>query len=100
MTTLRPTAAGLAAGVPRIEPDTRPTIDATILICTYNRASYLAAALDSIGRTAAAPGFSWDVLVVDNNSSDDTREVVESRRARYPATLRYLFDLDRNCRER
>jgi glycosyltransferase involved in cell wall biosynthesis len=88
MMTIRPTTAG----VPRIDVGTSPTVDATILICTYNRATYLASTLDSIGRTPPAPGFSWDVLVVDNNSSDDTRQVVESRRAGYPVSLRYLFE--------
>ena len=82
----------LDPGVPRIGPGGPRTVDATILICTYNRASYLADTLDSIGRTPPAPGFSWDVLVVDNNSSDRTREVVEARREQYPVPLRYLFE--------
>jgi len=34
----------------------------------------------------------WEVIVVDNNSSDDTRAVVEGRVARYPVPLRYLFE--------
>jgi glycosyltransferase involved in cell wall biosynthesis len=65
--------------------------DATVLICTYNRAGYLGETLDSLAGCAAS-GFSWDVLVVDNNSSDDTRAVVESRVARFPVRLRYLFE--------
>jgi glucosyl-dolichyl phosphate glucuronosyltransferase len=77
---------------PPIPTNANPSVDATILICTYNRAPYLAATLDSIGRTPVHPGFSWDVLVVDNNSSDTTREVVESRISRYPAPLHYLFE--------
>jgi glycosyltransferase involved in cell wall biosynthesis len=82
----------LPADVPRIEPDREPLVDATILICTYNRAAFLADTLDSLARTPADPGFSWDVLVVDNNSSDATRGVVESRRGGYPVPLRYLFE--------
>jgi glycosyltransferase involved in cell wall biosynthesis len=68
-----------------------PETDATVLICTYNRAAYLADTLDSLARTAAA-GFSWDVLVVDNNSTDGTRAVVEARTARFPVPLRYRFE--------
>src|SRR5581483_1150647 len=34
----------------------------------------------------------WDVIVVDNNSSDHTRDVVESRVAGFPVPLRYLFE--------
>ncbi len=77
---------------PRIEPGDEPLVDATILICTYNRASFLADTLDSIGRTPPDPGFSWDVLVVDNNSTDQTRDIVAVRRDRYPVPLRYLFE--------
>ena len=69
-----------------------PDVDATILICTYNRAGYLAETLDSLAQISADPGFSWNVLVVDNNSSDRTREVVESRIASFPVPLRYLFE--------
>ncbi len=82
----------LDPGVPAIQRTGPAVVDATVLICTYNRASYLASTLDSIGRTAANPGFSWDVLIVDNNSSDDTRHVVESRAAGYRVPLRYLFE--------
>jgi glucosyl-dolichyl phosphate glucuronosyltransferase len=66
-------------------------MDATILICTYNRAALLGPTLDSIARLSA-PGLRWDVLVVDNNSSDDTRAIVDARAASYPAPLTYLFE--------
>lgn len=66
-------------------------VDATILICTYNRASLLGPTLESLARLHA-PSRTWEVLVVDNNSSDETRAVVESRRSGYPAPLRYLFE--------
>ncbi len=34
----------------------------------------------------------WEVLVVDNNSKDQTRETVEDFCARYPGRFRYLFE--------
>jgi glucosyl-dolichyl phosphate glucuronosyltransferase len=67
-------------------------MDATILICTYNRASRLGSTLDSIAALACPPNLQWDVLVVDNNSSDDTRSVVEVRQRSFPVPLRYLFE--------
>ena len=76
---------------PAIPPFSDYRTDATILICTFNRATYLGETLDSLAGSAAR-GFSWDVLVVDNNSSDDTRRVVEERIARFPVPLRYLFE--------
>ncbi len=71
-------------------PSSGPT--ATVLICTYNRADALASTLDSIASTANDSPFDWEVLVVDNNSTDGTRHVVESRAAAYPVRLRYLFE--------
>ena len=79
-------------GVPQIPPAGAPALDATVLICTYNRAEYLADTLDSIAVLDTPAGVSWDVLVVDNNSTDDTRAVVDSRIAAYPVPLRYLFE--------
>jgi glucosyl-dolichyl phosphate glucuronosyltransferase len=65
-------------------------LDATVLICTYNRASLLGETLDAIARTRTA--IAWDVVVVDNNCTDDTRSVVESRQAHYPVPLRYVVE--------
>lgn len=79
-------------GVPGIAPVAPVNLDATILICTYNRATYLAETLDSIAGLETPDGVAWDVLVVDNNSSDETRSVVESRILGYPVVLRYLFE--------
>lgn len=66
-------------------------MDATILICTFNRATWLGSTLDSIATTNYAEGL-WDVLVVDNNSTDETRAIVESRQAGFPAALTYAFE--------
>jgi glycosyltransferase involved in cell wall biosynthesis len=65
---------------------------ATILICTYNRASLLGPTLDSIAALACPADLDWEVLVVDNNSSDETRQVVERRQGAYPVDLRYAFE--------
>ena len=65
--------------------------NATVLICTYNRAERLAETLDSLARTVA-PHLRWEVIVVDNNSTDCTRAVVRSRAAEYPVPLHYLFE--------
>ncbi len=43
--------------------------------------------LASLARMRVAPEITWDVVVVDNNSTDDTAEVVRASQARYPAPL-------------
>jgi glycosyltransferase involved in cell wall biosynthesis len=62
----------------------------TVLIATYNRADLLGRTLDSLASSHVAR--EWELVVVDNNSSDHTRAVVEMRAARYPVPLRYLFE--------
>ena len=69
-------------------------LDATVLICTYNRCDRLAETLDGLARSRINPHrpLAWNVIVVDNNSTDATRETVESRIAAFPVPLVYLFE--------
>jgi glycosyltransferase involved in cell wall biosynthesis len=48
-----------------------------VVICTYNNAGLLDGALAAIGRQVVPDNVEWRVLVVDNNSTDDTADVVE-----------------------
>jgi glucosyl-dolichyl phosphate glucuronosyltransferase len=75
---------------PSVEP-VRP-LCATVLICTFNRSDMLRATLESLARMDDLPG-GWDVLVVDNNSTDRTEEVVAKLAQSYPVGLRYLREL-------
>jgi len=49
----------------------------TVAVITYNRSRYLREALAGLVRQSY-PADRWELLVVDNNSSDDTRDVVAS----------------------
>jgi glucosyl-dolichyl phosphate glucuronosyltransferase len=64
----------------------------TAILCTCNRAETLAETLQSLAASQLPDSVSWEVLVVDNNSTDETREVVENVRRRYPGKFRYLFE--------
>jgi glucosyl-dolichyl phosphate glucuronosyltransferase len=64
----------------------------TVILCTFNRSQSLAKALDSVVSSVLPSSVAWEVLVVDNNSNDQTREVVEERITRHPGRLRYLFE--------
>jgi glucosyl-dolichyl phosphate glucuronosyltransferase len=48
-----------------------------IVVCTYNNADLLERTLAAIANQKVNESFSWSVLVVDNNSTDRTSEVVE-----------------------
>jgi glycosyltransferase involved in cell wall biosynthesis len=65
-------------------------VTATVLICTYNRAELLGETLDSLARCRT--GLAWNVVIVDNNSTDRTPAVVTSRIANFPVQLVYLFE--------
>jgi len=48
--------------------------------------------LDSIIAQIVPEPIGWEILVVDNNSSDQTRDVVEDFCLRYPRRFRYLLE--------
>ena len=48
----------------------------TVILCTYNRCRLLAKALESVAASALPESVDWEVLVVDNNSNDETRQIL------------------------
>jgi glycosyltransferase involved in cell wall biosynthesis len=60
----------------------------TVAVCTHNRARYLEQALQSLW-SQTAPASAFEVLVVDNASTDDTPGVVERARDARP-DIRYV----------
>lgn len=64
---------------------------ATVLIATYNRAALLDRTLDSLRRLRLRDR-RWEVIVVDNNSTDATRGIVERHARDFPVPLCYLLE--------
>ena len=62
----------------------------SVVIATCNRASELRETLHSLA--ALSVHDPWEVIVVDNNSTDDTRTAVRLSALNFPAPLRYLFE--------
>ncbi|MBW4509664.1 MAG: glycosyltransferase [Scytonematopsis contorta HA4267-MV1] len=58
------------------------------IICTHNRDNYLGAAIDSLLSQDFADGF--EVVVVDNGSTDNTRSIVEQRLSN--PRLKYIWE--------
>lgn len=65
---------------------------ATVIVCTYNRCQSLASTLESLAKSIVPASTEWEVLVVDNNSSDQTRQVVEEFSLRFQGRFRYAFE--------
>jgi glycosyltransferase involved in cell wall biosynthesis len=64
-----------------------PSTQISAIICTHNRETYLGAAIDSL---LAQDFDDYEIIVVDNASTDQTRAVVESR-LHHPR-LRYVYE--------
>jgi glycosyltransferase involved in cell wall biosynthesis len=69
-------------------------VDFTVAICTYNGARRIPLVLDHLQQQVGTQSFSWEVLVIDNNSRDETATVVENYRRKWRADveLKYIFE--------
>ncbi|HEY2472010.1 MAG TPA: glycosyltransferase family 2 protein [Terracidiphilus sp.] len=67
-------------------------MDISVIVCTYNRCELLRDALETIARSEMPKESTWEVIVVDNNSNDKTREVVETVSRCFPNRFSYLFE--------
>lgn len=64
----------------------------SVILCTYNRCQRLSKALASVAASVMPASATWEVLVIDNNSKDQTREVIEDFCRRYPGRFRYMLE--------
>src|SRR5215472_6665284 len=64
----------------------------SVILCTYNRSRLLQKALGGIAGQALPESDECEILVVDNNSSDQTHDVVKEFCQRYPDRFRYVFE--------
>ncbi len=79
----------------------RTDLSVTVAICTWNRARYLDMALDRLAKQNIPDGLVWELLIVDNNCTDETPEILERYQALLP--LRIVLEREqgiafaRNC---
>ena len=70
-------------------------MDITVVICTYNGANRLPHVLDCLASQVFTASVTWEIVVVNNNSSDETAQVIQHY-CSLPAfvdKLRYAFEL-------
>jgi glycosyltransferase involved in cell wall biosynthesis len=63
----------------------------SVVICTYNRAESLRRTLVSLSAMSVPADISWEVLVIDNNSTDGTQGAAEAFARDARITVRYVF---------
>jgi glucosyl-dolichyl phosphate glucuronosyltransferase len=61
----------------------------TVAICTFNRAESLRRTLDSLAAMRVSSDLTWEVVIVNNNSTDHTDEVINQYLNRLPLRREY-----------
>lgn len=70
-------------------------MNVSVVIPTRNRSALVARAIECIESQTIAPDF-YEVIIIDNNSSDDTRPILEQKSKKY-SNLRYTFQTKRGA---
>src|SRR4030065_124469 len=65
---------------------------ASIIICTYNRSDFLRRTLEKFESLLTPKDFSFEILVVDNNSSDNTRTMTGNFIRLTKLDVKYIFE--------
>lgn len=74
-------------------------VNFTVAIPTYNGENRLPEVLDRLRSQIGTDHFTWEIIVVDNNSTDNTAKVVQEYQAKWPSTalLRYCFEAEQGA---
>lgn len=67
-------------------------MDISVIICTRNRCESLKETLKSLLRQEHAGHCAYEVIVIDNKSTDRTKEVVDEFVSKFNGHLRYVFE--------
>lgn len=63
-------------------------MDISVVICTWNNSKQMEITLEAISRCAIPEGLEWELVVVNNNCTDDTDLVVQKFRNQLP--IKYI----------
>jgi len=64
----------------------------SVIIATFNRCESLRSTLDSFLTQELCASFDYEIIIVDNNSKDETKKVFESYSLRFNSKLKYIFE--------
>ncbi len=70
------------------------SVELTVAIPTYNGQSRLPKVLDKLRSQTGTEYFAWEILIIDNNSNDNTAKVVQEYQNswKHPYPLKYFFE--------
>lgn len=64
----------------------------SVIICTFNRSHNLADCLEHLKNQLVGEKLDWEIIIIDNNSTDDTQNVVEDYKKSSTLNIRYIFE--------
>jgi glycosyltransferase involved in cell wall biosynthesis len=62
-------------------------LDLSVIVCTYNRCRLLEGNLEALARQVTPPELNWEVVIVDNNCTDNTADVVNEALRKFSVPL-------------
>jgi glycosyltransferase involved in cell wall biosynthesis len=71
-------------------------VEFTLAIPTCNRAKYLPLILEKLRSQVEVENLSWEIIIIDNNSTDSTADVIRSYQANWDinCSLNYFLELE------
>jgi glucosyl-dolichyl phosphate glucuronosyltransferase len=67
-------------------------MNVSVVIPSYNRAHSLRSTLEALRAQVVPKDFSWELIVVNNNSSDETHAVINTAAAVFPVPVHHVFE--------
>ena len=69
----------------------------SVIVATYNRAPSLRKTLETFAKLVCPADLNWELIIVDNNSNDDTKQVANQCANSGRVRVRYVFE-KRQCK--
>jgi glycosyltransferase involved in cell wall biosynthesis len=69
-----------------------PAVNLSVVLCTYNRAAELEQSLAALAAQQVPTDVDWELVLINNNSTDDTEAVCRRFSAMAPTRVTYLFE--------
>lgn len=73
-----------------VAPYDRDPLDLTLFVSCYNESAYIVETLDMVTNLAERAGLRYEVIVIDDNSNDNSREIVAKYIQGHPAKNIFL----------
>jgi polyisoprenyl-phosphate glycosyltransferase len=73
-----------ATGQDALDAPGPETLDVTIVLPCYNEQTHVVAEIERITRAMDASGFSYELMIIDDKSTDDTLKVLREAQPRFP----------------